>query len=233
MLKIAFFVEGKTERIFVEKFLDSYYTHPFFNIESQELRGGRAKLVTKANYNEQSIKYSFLIFDVGGDGSVVSAIFERSEKLIHIHGYTHILGIRDLYPNPKDHLPLIISSFEEIFHDFHQSNSISLIIAIMEIEAWFLADYAFFLKIDNTLTVSRINESLRIDIENDDLENYRHPAKTIDKIYRIVGRRYKKRESDSHSICSYIDFSELCLNQNKRNRIPAFDSFVNVIEKLN
>ena len=230
MIKIAFFVEGKTERIFIEKFLDSYYTHPFFNVESQELRGGRAKIVNKSNYEDENLKYSFLIFDVGGDGSVTSAIFERSENLINSHGYNHIFGIRDLYPNHRDHLDLVKTTFNEIFQNDKILNDFSLIIAIMEIEAWFLADYPFFLKVDNRLTASKINETLNINIENDELENYRHPAKIIDEIYKIVGRRYKKRESDSHSICSHIDFDELYLNQNKRNRIPSFDSFVNKID---
>ncbi|MCK4408211.1 MAG: DUF4276 family protein [Bacteroidales bacterium] len=232
MIRIAFFVEGKTERIFIENFLDNYYTHPFFNVESQELRGGRAKKIIKSNYEDNNIKYSFLIFDVGGDGSVAGAILERSKKLIESYGYNHILGIRDLYPNTREQLDLVYSTFNEIFQNDSILNDISLIIAVMEIEAWFLADYPFFLKVDNRLTASKINENLSIDIENDDLEEYRQPAKIIDKIYKIVGKRYKKRESDSYSICSHIDFDELCLNQNKRNRIPSFDSLINKIDEF-
>ncbi len=232
MIKIAFFVEGKTERIFIEYFLDSYYTHPYFNVESQELRGGRAKIVTKSNYEDDNLNYSFLIFDVGGDGSITGTILERSKKLIETHGYNHIFGIRDLYPNTREQLGLVNSTFIKIFRNDSILENISLIIAVMEIEAWFLADYPFFLKIDNSLTASKINENLNIDIENDDLEKYRHPARIIDKIYKIVGKRYKKRESDSHSICSHIDFDDLFLNQNKRNRIPSFDSLINKIDEL-
>jgi len=232
MIKIAFFVEGKTERIFIEKFLDSFYTHPFFNMESYEVRGGRAQVVTKSHYEDDTVGYSFLIFDVGGDGSLASAIYERSEKLIDANGFSHIFGIRDLFPSPLEQLNLVEASFQNIFNDNDILQSITLVIAIMEVEAWFLADYDFFLKVDPTLTTRNINKSLDINIEEDSIERYRHPAKMIDRIYQLAGKRYKKRESDSHSICSRLDFDDLYLNQNKRERIPSFDFFVNKLAEF-
>jgi len=81
MVKIAFFVEGQTERIFVEKLLDSYFTHPYFNIESIQLVEYKATIITKANYYHEEVKLYFLIFDVMRDGNVNGAILERSENL--------------------------------------------------------------------------------------------------------------------------------------------------------
>lgn len=232
MIKIAFFVEGKTERIFVEKYLNIVYSHPHFNIDSYEIRGGRIKIITKLNYNNESIDYYFLIFDVGGDGSVNSALLERSKKLINQNGYRHIFGIRDLFPLKPFQLSSIKSNFFRFIDDESILNAITLIIAVMEIEAWFLADYPFFQRMDSRLTPTRINNALAIDIENDNIEAYRHPAKIIDDIYRLIGKRYKKRESNAHSICSYIDFNDLYLNEAKRARIPSFNSFVQKLDEI-
>ena len=232
MTKIAFFVEGKTERIFIENFLDSYYTHPFFNVESYELKGQRATIVTKSNYEDDTVNYQFLIFDVGGDGRVASAIYERHNHLINQIGFSHIFGIRDLFPYSIEQLDSIETIFNKIYNNDPILQKISLVVAIMEIEAWFLADFRFFEKVNPGLTSTTINESLNINIEEDDIEAYKHPAKIIDKIYQIVGRHYRKRESDSYSICSHIDFDDLCLNQNKRSRIPSFDLFIQKLDEL-
>lgn len=232
MTKIAFFVEGQTERIFVESFLNSYYTHPYFNVESYELRGGNAKIVTKSNYDDDTINYQFLIFDVGGDGRIASEILDRHDHLINKVGYNHIIGIRDLYPNSHENLDVIKQSLTSIFNNNEILQKLTLIIAVMEIEAWFLADYNFFAKVDKALTVETINDNLNISIEEDDIEGYNHPAKMIDSIYRIVNKRYKKRESDSYSICSHLDFDDLYLNTDTRDRIPSFDSFVKKLDEL-
>lgn len=231
MVKIALFVEGQTERIFLERLLDNYYTHPDFNVESQEIRGGRAKIITHINYTENNVKYYFLIFDVGGDGKVVSAIYERSKNLVANHAYNHIFGIRDLYPNSKEQLESINNSVSTIFKNDEIVNNVTLVIAIMEVETWFLANHSFFSKINLTLTTQIINETLGIDIEKDDLESYGHPAKMIDDILKLVGKSYKKKESDTHGICACLDFEELCLNVDVRARIKSFDNFLHKLDK--
>jgi len=232
MTKIAFFVEGKTERIFIEKFLDSYYTHPFFNVESYELRGQRATVITKSHYEDDTVNYQFLIFDVGGDGRVAGAIYERYDHLINRKGFSHILGIRDLFPTAIEQLDLVKSTFTKIFNNDAITQRITLIIAIMEVEAWFLADYNFFVKVNPALSPAKINDSLNINIVEDNIESYTHPSKIVDRIYQIVDKRYKKRESDSYSICSHLDFDDLYLNQNKRNRIPSFDLFIKKMDEF-
>ena len=63
MIKIAFFVEGQTERIFIEHLLDNFFTQPYFNVESFKILKDRATYITKSNYDDSSVNYSFLIFD--------------------------------------------------------------------------------------------------------------------------------------------------------------------------
>jgi len=154
MVKIAFFVEGQTERIFLEKLLDSYFTHPYFNIESLQLVEGKATIITKANYDHEEVKLYFLIFDVMGDGNVNGAILERSENLINKSGYSHIIGIRDMFPNPPGSLRQMVADFNEIFSEKEFFNKLTQIIAVREVEAWFIADYEHFTRMDASLRTS-------------------------------------------------------------------------------
>ena len=207
MVKIAFFVEGQTERIFLEKLLDCYYTHPNFSVESQEYRGGKSKIITHSLYDTNEVQYYFLIFDVGGDGKVGGAIFERAEKLLNVDNFSHVFGIRDLYDKRKDELPNIIKSFNEIFQDEEILQQISMIVAIMEIEAWFLADYNFFSRIHNKLTVEFINTLLQINIKSDNIEDYRHPSKMIDD---ESGQRDPEHDDGEEDRDPAVPFTHIC-----------------------
>jgi hypothetical protein len=56
------------------------------------------------------------------------------------------------------------------------------------------------------LTNVFINDTLGFDLENANNESYSHPSQIINRIWRLVGKTYDKRESDSHSICSYLNY---------------------------
>ncbi len=232
MKKIAFFVEGKTERIFIETLLDNYFSHPYFNVESFELIGEKAKAITKANYEDGLVSHYFLIYDVGGDGRVAGAIYERHEKLLTISGFDHVIGLRDLFPNNELDEIDIQHEFRTKFLNPELSRKLSLVIAKMEIEAWFLADYRLFERQNGILNVDFINHNLKISIDSDELEHYHHPSVIIHRIYRLIGKSYRKRKSDSYRVCSFIDFSELCFNQARNSRIPSFSSFLELINDV-
>lgn len=148
------------------------------------------------------------------------------------HDYFHIFGIRDLFPNSKNQLELINNSINTVFQNDVIVKNISLIIAIMEIETWFLANHTFFIKINPALTSEKINETLGINIESDDLESYKHPAKMIDEVLKIIGKAYRKKESDAYSICSHLDYEELCANKALRARIKSFDGFMQKLDNF-
>jgi hypothetical protein len=234
MIKIAFFVEGQTERIFIERLMDKYFTHPTFNITSFDYIEDIAVRVTVANYDKSKVDYEFLIFNVNNDGRVTSAIFERSEKLLNQENFNHIFGIRDLFPFNRIDEERLKTEFHALFENWEKNDSLTLIIAIMEIEAWFLACFNFFEKINPILTPEYIqyNLSSRIDLKTVDIQSLRHPAVIIDDIYRLVGERYKKRKSDCYAICHRIDILDLCINQEVKNRIPSFNAFINKLDEV-
>ncbi len=231
MIKIAFIVEGQTERIFLESFLNAYFTHPDFDIESKQLTRNSTRIVTKRRYEPQALKFFFLILDVMGDSKVVSAIRERASGLIRQKGFNHIFGIRDVYPNKSSEIPMIESLFNRIFSNYPFSNKLTQILAVMEIEAWILAEYTVFERIDSSLTVDRINSELKISFDKDNIESYPHPAKTLQSIMEMAGRRYRKNLSGVHEICSRIDFAELCDGKNL-SRIWRFKNFLQKLDRV-
>jgi len=229
MLKVAFFVEGQTERIFIEQLLDNYFTHPYFNVSSVELVSGKAKYVTKGNYDHDEVNLSFLIFDVQNDSKVLSAIGERANAL-KFKDYQFIIGIRDVYPAKREEIPIINQTFHEIIQAENVEDVASLILAIMEIEAWFLSDSTIFPRINNQLTIEWINNELNIDIENDRVEDYNHPAAILNSIFSLIGSRYRKRKEEVHNICHHIEYCSLCFDDVIHKKVP---SLTNLIEKLN
>ncbi len=206
MNKIAFFVEGKTERIFVEKLLSEYIG--FQNIELEVLKylGSKGSNFITKRINPYC-QYFILIFDVGGDGSVTSAIRERAESMINNSGYTCLIAFLDLFPRHRNEKTAVIDAFYKIFDGYLFVNKIKFALAIMEIEAWFLADFNVFNRIDPSITPLLIKENLGYDLENDSPESYEHPSRVLDHIYSLFGRRYRKREEDLYFIIYRLDYN--------------------------
>lgn len=230
MIKISFFVEGQTERIFIEKLLDKYFTHPEFEIESCRLIGDGIQMVRKRNIYS-GIQLYILIYDVGNDERVVSELLERSEYMISKQGYNMLLALKDLYPKTIQEKSKVITSIQRLFNKYKYKDKLKFILAIMETEAWFLAEFNLFSRINSRLTHTYINEKSNYDLVNDDPESYSHPAKIVDKIYRLVDLRYKKREEQSYKIAHNIDYDFLCLDVKEMGKISSFFYFLECINE--
>jgi len=231
MKKIAFFVEGHTEKIFLEYFLTEYLAPTNYTIDTYLLVGDNFKTISKGiDYENPS--YYFYIYTVGNDERVSSAILERADNLMIKEGYDAIIGIRDLFPNNRTLLNQIQNSFESLFSDKEFSHQIFLFVSIMEVEAWFLADYNLFLEPPVEITIELINETLNIDIVSDNIETYRNPTTVLDRIMRLGGGSYSKHQTEVHSICSRLDYCFLCFDVTFYSRIQAFNNFFNVFNTI-
>jgi hypothetical protein len=60
---------------------------------------------------------------------------------------------------------------------------IELLLAVMEIEAWFLGEYTHFERVSPNLKLERIRAALQFDPSTDDLEKRKHPTEDLDHIY--------------------------------------------------
>lgn len=161
MEKIVFFVEWSTELIFVREILPKILWFEI-SINCMELRSNKLKSV-KYNYWSPESKLYFLIIDVWNDEKVLSVIKEREKSMIK-NWYKKIIRLRDMYSEKylnktkkdrkidKSVTNKFIKSAQDEIKLMNNSDKISLHFAIMEIEAWFLAFYQVFEKINPKLT---------------------------------------------------------------------------------
>ncbi len=139
LIKIGIFVEGQTERIFALKFLSEYLggEHNFSRLEIENLGSKGTRIITERNFPHAD--FYFLIFDTAGDGNVVPAILERADNMINREGFSYLLALEDLYDRPRNKKKYVINQFNLVTAKFPFQDRLKLILAIMEIEAWFLA----------------------------------------------------------------------------------------------
>jgi len=230
--KIACFVEGQTEQIFVEKLFQEIAGYKKISIETYKFQGG------KSNRRIQSVKSSIiksapffvLLYDCGSDSQVVSDITKQHESLTN-SGYEKILGLRDLYPLPlgkKEEVEKGIRGFLKPLQKMGIPISINL--AVMEIEAWFLAEWHYFYKLDNRLNPDFILQELGFDLRNIDVEQRLHPSQDLDDIYQLIGGKYDKSEKICQDIINYLDYEFLYVDL--VSRVQQLKSFIGEIDSF-
>ena len=101
MNRLAVFVEGYTEVVFVEKLIEEVAGMKNVLIERRLIRGGSTtrrtmRLITAARQRTGE-QYYVLIYDCGGDDPVKTRILEEHSNLTK-KGYSAILGLRDVRP---------------------------------------------------------------------------------------------------------------------------------------
>jgi len=234
MINIAFFVEGQTERIFIQELLSEYLTYSKYTIEAIKMIGKKSRrIITKRNISPE-IEYNILIYDVGCDEKVVSVLLERAENMINQHKYHRLFAIRDLHPKKRENKEKIIDLVKHEFNKKPFGKHLRFVLAIMETESWFLADHNLFYRINNKLSPNYIKNKLNIDLIKNDPELYESPAVKVGKILSLVGIKYKKREKQSYNICHNIDYAFLCFGKEIDNKISSFKYLIKCInESLN
>jgi Domain of unknown function (DUF4276) len=216
MNKLAVFVEGHTEVVFLEKLIEEIAGKNKVVIEHREIRGGSTTRRTFAQIRAGKIlggeKYFVLIVDCGGASLVKTRILEEHENLTQ-GGYSKILGLRDVRP---DFTHADIPKLERGLMQFIKSSLIPVefILAVMEVEAWFLAETSHFSKIEPSITVAAIKKQLKFDPENDDMERRAAPAEDLDQCYRIGGKTYGKARA--HETIDAMDYSLIYMELTKK-----------------
>ena len=89
--------------------------------------------------------------------------------------------------------------------------NVVLILAVMEIEAWFLAEYTHFQRINTNLTMERIREALQFDPSIDDAELRDNPTEDLKNIYNLVDFQYSKTRAEIERIVEALDHSRIYL----------------------
>jgi len=231
MKRIAFFVEGQTEQIFVNRLIKDVLGTNQINIIQKQFRGGvnipKQEIMRNSSFSRNP-KYEVLIFDCGSDNRVKSEIIDNIESLRN-RGYEMIIGLRDLYPLPLDDLEKLEKGLRFLPKRLKNDEQyFDVIIAIHEIEAWFMAETNHFKKIDKRLTGRYIKDRLGFDPYAIDAQTRVHPAKDLNNIYRLVGKSYTKRYNATTRVVNKLDFNYI--RNYLRYDIHPLDRLLNIIE---
>lgn len=224
MKRLAIFVEGQTEQQFVSRLLREVAGEKKVAIDELRWRiskrGNRSFGVINASSRNATQEYYVLIFDCGGDSTVKTDILDNYESLAR-QNYQKIIGLRDVYPNDRASIPKLEYGLK--YRVPTKPLLVNIILAIMEVEAWFLAETTHFLKIHSDLTVDRISKHLGFDPTTQNVEERVCPADDLNSIYHLVGFGYNKRKTNCQRTIDALDYSALYFDlRNKINRLGEF-----------
>lgn len=231
MNKLAIFVEGQTEQIFIQRLLEEIAGRKCIAIECQKLRGGKKVpknfVVVKAAAQTSDTRWYILIVDCANDNRVTSEIREQYKSLVN-SGYVSIVGLRDVYPTPSTDIPKLRKG---AMHRMPTTPVLpNIVFAIMEIEAWFLAEHTHFARLDPSLNCTEISCLLGFDPSTCNVEEIPHPTQDLNRIYQSIGRSYTKRRNCVEEVVNLLDYDVLYLERANRvaslkSLIEAFDGF--------
>jgi len=230
--KIALFVEGQTDAIFISEMIRHIFGENKSDVIVQNMQSTYNKLQIDTFITSANKQYYFLICDCGADDNVKSKIKDDYQKLLQA-GFVYIIGLQDLY-NPQRRKRGINDNMfrNNINNDLLQIIPTRIFFAIQEIEAWFIAEETHYKRISSTLTMEVVNSIAGIDIEKEDTEKIPHPAVVLGKIYLAGGRKhgYSKNQFVVKDIVYKLDFYNLYINV--RNRNESLNDFLTCMDGL-
>jgi hypothetical protein len=224
MIKIAIFVEGQTERIF----LRNLFRYCDQKVKTQEISPrGMGFLSSVDQYDEPDLDCLILIVECPSVEKILSYTCDTAEKLIKHYSYTKVIALRDLIPNKRKEKGQILDAMEQAIEKIPCGDRVKVVLAVMETEAWFIYDSAMFGRIDSKLTTDFIQRELGFDLINTDPESYAKPHEVLDKILSFTGVGYGKHLSEVERIVQNLDFPTLLGTQGK---IDSFRIFLKEVD---
>lgn len=250
MKRIAIFVEGHGELIFVREFLLKWFE---WNVEVQclEVRSSNYFPTEYDNLNPTA-SFHFQIWNVGSDLNVLPEMKRRANKLFN-NGYTKIVGLRDMFGDQYKKLLEKRNRRQEIDNELNNKiqfsnenqikdfltemqlteNCIQMCFSIMELEAWILSFSDLQARIDTQLTNDFIYKNLNINLLEIDTETtFFHPKEKLKAIWELVGKNYGKHQKEMNEIMGHLDkndFEEL-LESGKCNSFKHFVTSLTLLQ---
>ena len=228
MRKVALFVEGLAEQVFVRDFLIKLYDWNInkVGLACYKLHAGNEHDSPYPYGTVESENY-FQIFNVGNDSSVLSVMLDRADRL-HNVGYSLVVGLRDMFSKvyhqktfQKNNERVIDQELNERFiqnaKDTIAASSkpleLQMHFAIMEVEAWLLG-------------MPRFMEFLQ-DINDPETDIY-HPAEKLKELMEAMGSGYDKHSKDIERIIGDLE-KEDYLALYESGRCESFRRFVEAV----
>lgn len=227
--KLAIFVEGQTEQIFLEKLLEAIAGKK--NIDVQSLVYSHTPLakleLTKKRILGGNVKYFVLLMNCQNDEKVKSVILEQRQSLAQA-GYSLILGLRDLYPKT---IADLATTKRNIAYGLPTAGVPTyIVLAVAEVEAWFLQDYSHYAKIDARLDHTTFKNKFGFDPVVDSAEQIAWPSNLLHKIYQSAGKAYKKNRNHVERTVGTLDYGEMYLTFPRQ--LPHLGEFIGHIDRF-
>lgn len=228
MRKVALFVEGLAEQVFVRDFLIKWYDWDInkVGLACYKLHAGNEYEAPYQHGTVDSENY-FQIFNVGNDSSVLSVMLDRADRL-HNAGYSLVVGLRDMFSkvyhqktfqknneriiDPELNERFIQSAKEEI-EASSKPLELQMHYAIMEVEAWLLGMPKFM---------------EHFQYINDPETDIYHPAEKLKELMEAMGSGYDKHSKDIEGIIGNLDKKDY-LALYESGRCQSFRKFVEVL----
>jgi len=242
MKKIAFYVEGLTEQFFINKLLIEIAGQKNIEIELRQFQGAnkgyKTDIYPKTTSQPVSPKHHALILDCVGDGGVKPRILEDYKRLFS-KGYSEIIGLLDLYPKTD------LAKFEkELINGTIKNGRIitqplpintDIVVAVNEVESWFLSECTHFTCINNILTNSLIISNMGFDPCTDDMTLRPHPAMDLHTIYQLANQSYmnsngKKRKNRIERTVECLDYTDIYITL--RYKITKLNQLISKIDRF-
>ena len=229
MKKLAVFVEGHTEQLFLERLITEIAGAHTIVIEKRKLTGASHSISPWVNLSASAPAsgqgYFVLIVDCSGYDRVKSAIRDNYVSLAD-SGYSAIFGIRDVYPIDHADIDKLRLGLDRGL----ETRPIRVVFAlgVMEIETWFICEHTHFVRIDPLLTIAYIKDNLGFDPSVDDIQLRRIPSNDLNDIYGLVRQRYKKHFRSIQRMLDLLDYEHLYCNV--LHRLPDLQTLVESID---
>jgi hypothetical protein len=232
MKKIAFFVEGQTEQIFVSAILYQVFGEHKIIVEEREMRELYHNIRLEKFITDEPKEYYVVIYDCGTDSKVKSDILDNYQKL-QKSGFGYIIGLQDFFNPKRRGTGMTVQELKKgLNRDLKQAIPTEIFLAVQEIEAWIIAEEKHYETILPGFWIDKINEIAGINIQTGNSEEILHPAVVLDKIYKAGGRTsgYSKHEYAVRNIVTMLDFTNLYINV--RNRNNSLNEFLTCLDGL-
>ena len=239
MKKIALFVEGETEAYFVQKLIkeiarrDSVSFNTFKGYGGQKVPRVFSSLGQSLARNEQ---YKSNIYISSTDNRVNQDIIDQMQTL-KASGFNVIVGLRDIRGQKNDGTPITLADLPNLetanARLFASESNVFSLLAVMEIETWFISEVDHFQRISSNLTEILIKANIPligVDLYNDDLTQINEPAETLNKIYNLIGESYDKSKVKRERTIDALDMANMYLYSTQR--LIKFREFVDVLDSF-
>jgi hypothetical protein len=222
--KIAVFVEGFTEQEFAVRVIKEIIGKRTVDFQMFVQEFGSLAYVTAELSGEPHPEFEIMIANCCTDNQVKSKIIETYKNLVALD-YHYIIGLRDIFPLTLDELADVQTELTNSLPI--GAVPISIHLAVLEIESWFLEEITHFEKIDPAITQQMIISN-GFDFNAIRASNLAHPSRTLDNIYKSVNKRYAKKKSQISRTVKSLSYEEIYVNVRQKDNY--LDGFISILE---